>query len=54
MFPVCYVMGATFHTGVKLNQIIVERSFAHPFEKLLTVNYLTEEQIAFIDVKAVK
>ena len=54
MFAVCYVMGATFHPGLKLNQIIVERSFAHSFEKLLTVDYLTEEQMTFIDVKAVK
>lgn len=54
MFAVCYVLGATFHPGLKLNRIVFEHSFAHPFEKLLTVDYLTEEQMAFIDVKAVK
>ena len=54
MFVMSYVMIVAFYPGLKLNRIIIERSFGHSFEKLTTIDYLTEEQMAFVDVIVVK
>ena len=54
MFVMSYVMIVAFHAGLKLNRIIIERSFDHSFEKLTTTDYLTEEQMGFVDVTVVK
>ena len=47
-------MIVAIHPGLKLNWIIIEHSFGHSFEKLTTVDYLTEEQMGFVDVTVVK
>ena len=54
MFVVSYVMIVAFHPDLKLNRIIVERSFAHCFQKLTTIDYLTDDQMTFVDIKVVK
>ena len=54
MFAVSYVMIVAFYPDLKLNQIIVERSFAHSFKKLTMIDYLADDQMAFVDIKVVK
>ena len=54
MFVVSYVMIVAFHPELKLNRIIVERSFAHSFQKSRTIDYLTDDQMTFVDIKVVK
>ena len=49
MFVVSYVMIVTFHPELKLNCIIIQRSYAHSIEQLTSLNYFTQEQINFID-----
>ena len=49
-----YVMIVALHAVLKLSRIIIERSFGHSFEKLTTIDYLTEEQMGFVDVIVVK
>ena len=49
MFVVSYVMIVTFHPELKLNRIIIQRSYAHSIEQLTSLNYFTQEQINFID-----
>ena len=53
MFVVSYVMIVAFHPELKLNRIIVERSFAHSFQKS-TIDYFTNDQMNFVDVKVIK
>ena len=49
MFVVSYVMIAAFHPELKLDRIIIYRSFAHTVEQLTTLDYFSREQIGFID-----
>ena len=49
MLLVSYVMIVAFHQALQLDRIIVYRSFAHPLEELTTLEYLTREQITFIE-----
>ena len=49
MFVVSYVIIVAFHPHLQLNRIMVNRSFAHDLEKLSTINYLSREQISFVD-----
>ena len=53
MFVVSYVMIVAFHPELELNRIIVERSFAHSFQKLTTVDYFRNDQMNFVDVKVI-
>ena len=54
MFVVSHVMIIAFHPELKLNRIIVERSFAHSFQKLTTIDYFTNDQMNFVDIKVIK
>ena len=54
MFVVSYVMVAAFHPELKLNRIIIQRSYAHSLEQLTSLNYFTQEQINFIDSTLIK
>ena len=54
MFVVSYVMIVAFHPELKLNRIIVIRSFAYSFQKLTTIDYFTNDQMNFVDVKVIK
>ena len=49
MFVVSYVMIVAFHPALKLDRIIIYRSFAHPIEQLTILNYFSREQISFIE-----
>ena len=54
MFVVSYVMVVAFHPELKLNRIIIQRSYAHSLEQLTSINYFTQEQINFIDTTLIK
>ena len=49
MFVVSYVILVAFHPHLKLNRIIVNRSFAHNLAQLTSINYLSREQMSFTD-----
>ena len=49
MFVVSYVMIVAFHPELKLDRIIIYRSFAHSVEQLTTLDYFSREQITFIE-----
>ena len=49
MFVVSYVMIIAFHLELKLNRIVIQRSYPHSLEELASLNYFTQEQINFID-----
>ena len=54
MFVMSYVLIATFHPHLNLKKIIVQRSYGHSLEQLTTINYLTNDQMSFIDVTLIK
>ena len=54
MFVVSYVMIVAFHPELKLDRIIIQRSFAHSIEQLTSLDYFTREQITFIDQSLIK
>ena len=54
MFVVSYVMAVGFHPELKLNRIIIQRSYAHSLQQLTSLNYFTQEQINFIDTTLIK
>ena len=49
MRAVSYAIIFAFHPHLKLNRIIIERSFGHSLLKLTTIDYLTNEQLKFHD-----
>ena len=49
-----YVLTATFHPHLNLRKIIAQRSYEHSLEQLTTIDYLTNDQMSFIDVTLVK
>ena len=49
MFVVSYVMIFTFHLELKLNRVVIQRSYARSIEQITRLNYFTQEQINFID-----
>ena len=51
MFAVSYVMIIAFHPELKLNRIVIQRSYPHSIEEL---NYFTQDQINFIDYTLLK
>ena len=54
MFVVSYVMIVAFQPALKLERIILYRSFAHSLEQLTNLDYLTREQITFIEPYLIK
>ena len=49
MFVVSYTLIFDFHPKLNLNRVIVQRSFDNSLSKLATVDYLTEDQLKFVD-----
>ena len=41
----------TFHPGLNLNRIIIQRSYAYSLQELIALNYLSEDQMKFIDLQ---
>ena len=54
MFVVSYVMIVAFHSDLKLDCIIILRSFAHTIERLTILDYFSGKQITFIDPSLIK
>ena len=42
-----------FHSALNLNRIIIQRSYTHYLKELTILNYLTEDQMKFIDLQIV-
>ena len=49
MFAVSYVMTVAFNPSLNLDRIIIYISFGHSLEQLSNLDYLSREQITFID-----
>ena len=54
MFVMSYVLIVAFHPHLNLRKIIVQRSYGHSLEQLTTIDYLTNDQMSFIDVTLIK
>ena len=54
MFVVSYVIILAFHPKLKMNRVIIQRSFGHLFEQLTTINYLTNGQMPFVNINLIK
>ena len=50
MFFVSYVLIVAFRPKLNLKKIMIQRSFGHLLKELTTINYLTEDQMKFIDI----
>ena len=53
MFVRSYVLIVAFHPHLKLRKIIVQRSYGPTLHKLTTLDYLTNDEMKFIDIKLV-
>ena len=53
MFVVSYVIILASHPKLKLDGAIIQHSFGHSLE-LTTIDYLTSDQMSFIDIKLIK
>ena len=51
MFVVSYTIIVCFHPELQFERIIIQRSFSHNKEELCSLNYLTREQLHFVDNK---
>ena len=54
MFVVSYVIILAFHPKLKMDRVIIQRSFGHSLEQLTTIDYLANGQMSFVDVKLIK
>ena len=54
MFVVSYVMIVAFHPELKLNHIVIQRSYARSLEQLTSLNYFSQEQINFLNGTLIK
>ena len=53
MFVVSYALIACFHPKLKIEKIIVKRSYTHSINELTSISYLTADQLNFADPKLV-
>ena len=49
MFVVSYVLIVAFHQVLNLNRITIQRSYSQSLEELITIKYLNDDQMKFID-----
>ena len=49
MFVVSYVMMVAFHPDLKLDKIIIQRSYVHAIEQLTSLEYFSQDQIKCIN-----
>ena len=54
MFVLSYVLIVAFHPHLNLRKVIVQRSYRYSLEQLTMIDYLTNDQMSFIDVTLVK
>ena len=53
MFVVSYVMIVAFHPELKLDEIIIQRSYVHAVEQLTSLEYFSQEQVKCINKELV-
>ena len=49
-----YVLIVAFHRQLNLRNIIVQRNYGHLLEQLTMIDYLTNDQMSYIDVTLIK
>ena len=54
MFVVSYVIILTFHPKFKMDRVIIQRSFRYSLQQLTTIDYLTNDQMSFVNIKLIK
>ena len=54
MFVVSYVMLLAFRPKLKMNRVIIQRSFGHTLEQPTTINYSTNDQIPFVNINLIE
>ena len=54
MFVVSYVMIVAFHPDLKIDKIIIQRSYAHAIEQLTSLDYFSQNQIKRINKELVR
>ena len=54
LYPVLYTIIVPFYPELKLGNIFVQRSFAHSFEELISVAYLSAEMLQYFDLVTAK
>ena len=54
MFVVSYVMIVAFHPDLKIDKIIIQRSYAHAIEQLTSLDYFSQDQIKCINKELVR
>ena len=53
MFVVSYVVIVAFHLELKLDKIIIQRSYVHAIEQLTSLEYFSQDQIKCINKELV-
>ena len=53
MFVVSFVIIVAFHPKLKMDRVIMQHSFEHSLEKVARIDYLTNDQMSFIDVNLI-
>ena len=48
LFVVSYIMIVAFHPGLKLDKIIIQKSYVHTIEQLTSLEYFSQDQIKCI------
>ena len=51
MFVVSYVLIVAFHPVLNLDRIILQRSYSHSLDELITIKYLNDDQMKFINLQ---
>ena len=54
MFVMSYVVMLAFHPKLKMDRVIIQRSFGHSLQQLTTIDYLTNDQMSFVNIKLIK
>ena len=49
-----YVIVVAFHLSLNLDRILIQRSYCHPQTEMISINYLTREQIQYRSVELIK
>ena len=49
-----YVIMLAFHPKLKMDRVIIQRSFGHSLQQLTTIDYLTNDQMSFVNIKLIK
>ena len=54
MNAISFAIIFAFHPNLDIKRVIIERSFGHSLEKLASIDYLTGEQLKYVDAITLK